>query len=316
VLKNVSYEMLAYILNVVSAVGLVLVNKKVVIVDKFDCMTILTALHFYFSFIACSIMLCAGYLQYKSVKNYGSILRIVLGSLGSIIFMNFNLAENSVGFYQISKLLCIPVTLLLEWTMNQRRQKITIFLLLSLVMIIAGVICVVVNDVKYTDLGLIWALFGIICTSLAQIYFSPLQKQLELNSIQLLFHTSPWLTFGSFIITPLFDHTNKLMQINITFQLLIDLLLSSILAFVLNISNYLVLSVSFPITYQVLGHIKTIFIFAGGIIFYDQVPSSKAIFGIIVTLIGVILYSEDNRRQQQEIILFNKNGKNENNDNL
>jgi multidrug transporter EmrE-like cation transporter len=112
------------------------------------------------------------------------------------------------------------------------------------------------------------------------------------------------------------DHTNKLMQINITFQLLIDLLLSSILAFVLNISNYLVLSVSFPITYQVLGHIKTIFIFAGGIIFYDQVPSSKAIFGIIVTLIGVILYSEDNRRQQQEIILFNKNGKNENNDNL
>ncbi len=305
--------MLAYILNVVSAVGLVLVNKKVVLVDQFDCMTILTALHFYFSFIACSLMLCAGYLQYKSVKNYGSILRIVLGSLGSIIFMNFNLAENSVGFYQISKLLCIPVTLFLEWTMNQRRQKITLYLLISLIMIISGVLCVVVNDVKYTDLGLIWAFFGIICTSLAQIYFSPLQKELDLNSIQLLFHTSPWLTFGSFLVTPLFDHTNKLMQIDITFQLLVDLLLSSMLAFVLNISNYLVLSVSFPITYQVLGHVKTIFIFAGGIMFYDQVPSPRAIVGIIVTIIGVILYSEDNRRRQQATVLLNKN---ENIDNL
>jgi len=299
--------MLAYILNVVSAVGLVLVNKKVVIIDQFECMTILTALHFYFSFIACSLMLCAGYLQYKSVKSYGSILRIVLGSLGSIIFMNFNLAENSVGFYQISKLLSIPMTLFLEWTMNQRRQKITTYLLLSLIMIMAGVFSVVVNDVKYTDLGAIWALLGIICTSLAQIYFSPLQKQLDLNSIQLLFHTSPWLTFGSFIVTPLFDHTNKFMQINITLQLLIDLLLSSALAFVLNISNYLVLSVSFPITYQVLGHVKTILIFAGGIIFYDQAPPPKAIFGIIVTIIGVILYSEDNRRQQQVTVVYNKN---------
>lgn len=305
--------MLVYILNVVSAVGLVLVNKKVVIVDQFDCMTILTALHFYFSFITCSLMLCAGYLQYKPVKNYGSILRIVLGSLGSIIFMNFNLAENSVGFYQISKLLCIPVTLFLEWTMNQRRQKMTLYLLLSLIMIIAGVLCVVVNDVKYTDLGLIWSFFGIVCTSLAQIYFSPLQKELDLNSIQLLFHTSPWLTFGSFLVTPLFDHTNTLMQIDITFQLLVDLILSSMLAFILNISNYIVLSVSFPVTYQVLGHIKTILIFAGGIVFYDQVPSPKAILGIIVTIVGVILYSEDNRRQQHATALQNKN---ENIDNL
>ena len=114
-------------------------------------------------------------------------------------------------------------------------------------------------------------------------------------------------------MTPLFDHTNTLMQIDITFQLLVDLILSSMLAFILNISNYIVLSVSFPVTYQVLGHIKTILIFAGGIVFYDQVPSPKAILGIIVTIVGVILYSEDNRRQQHATALQNKN---ENIDNL
>jgi hypothetical protein len=38
----------------------------------------------------------------------------VQGSLGSVAFMNLNLAHNSVGFYQLSKLACIPVTLILE----------------------------------------------------------------------------------------------------------------------------------------------------------------------------------------------------------
>lgn len=36
-------------------------------------------------------------------------------SFGSIVFMNLSLAHNSVGFYQRSKLACVPVIMLVEY---------------------------------------------------------------------------------------------------------------------------------------------------------------------------------------------------------
>ncbi len=89
--------------NIASSVTLILTNKWIVLKENFGHMTILSCLHFYFSFFICGILLMLGVFQYKAVSNFGSLLRISLGSLASIVFMNLNLAHNSVGFYQLSK---------------------------------------------------------------------------------------------------------------------------------------------------------------------------------------------------------------------
>lgn len=46
-----------------------------------------------------------------------------------------------------------------------------------------------------------------------------------------------------------------------------------------------------------LGHIKSIFILVFGVIVYDAIPTPRSVGGMILAMIGVILYTEENRQQ-------------------
>jgi hypothetical protein len=59
-----------------------------------------------------------------------------------------------------------------------------------------------------------------------------------------------------------------------------------------------VLSWASPLTYQVIGHIKTIIILITGVFLYDDVPTAKSVLGMSLAMVGVIIYTEENRQQQ------------------
>lgn len=99
--------------NVASTVGVVLANKHLWNVHDFHFMIFLSFLHFLCTTLMTRLLLYVGFFEYKSVK-LTEVLPVALGSLGSVAFMNLNLAYNTVGFYQISKLMCIPCTLGLQ----------------------------------------------------------------------------------------------------------------------------------------------------------------------------------------------------------
>ena len=204
--------------NILSSVVLILANKRIVVVDKFNFMTLLTGIHSNFSFVATCILLALGCLKYKGVSSYMSLLRIAAGAVFSIVFMNFNLATNSVGFYQISKLSCIPVTLVLEKLLGRRQQMLTIRMILSLSAIICGMMLVAVNEVAINAIGCGWAFCAVITTSLAQIFFAPLQKELSLNPLQMMFHLSPLMTLGSIITMPMFENMRDLMRFEVSIE--------------------------------------------------------------------------------------------------
>jgi hypothetical protein len=101
--------------NILSVVGVVIVNKWVQVTHKFDFMVFLSFLHFAVTTASMRVLLRAGLFKHKAAS-FSGVYKIALGSLGSVGFMNLNLAHNSVGFYQLSKLACIPVTLFLQAT--------------------------------------------------------------------------------------------------------------------------------------------------------------------------------------------------------
>ena len=170
-----------------------------------------------------------------------NLTRITLlqGSLGAVIFMNFNLATNSVGFYQISKLACIPITLLLETVLNRRQQILSIKMTTSLLLILFGMGLVAVTEVSFSVKGFLWAAAGVLCSSLAQIFFAPLQKDLNLDALQMLFHLSPILTIGSFATIPIFENTEELLNFKMSKTIIFDVGISCCMAVLLNTSNYL-----------------------------------------------------------------------------
>ena len=289
---------IAIVGNVCSAVGLVIINKRVAVIDGFKYMSVLGCLHFYSTFVACYIFLGLGLISYKPVSNYGSIFKIALGNLASVAFMNWSLVYNSVGFYQISKLACIPMTLLLETMLGCRQQLITPTLIFSLFLISCGMYLISVKEVSFTTEGLFFAALAVISTSLSQIFFGPLQRGLQLDSLQLLFHTSPWITCGSFISALFTENMENLMKMKLNSIVIIDIMFSCFMAVIVNSSNYYVLAFASPLTYQIIGHVKTIIIIISGFLIFNHDFSFRILGGIIVALLGVIIYTEENRQQQ------------------
>lgn len=73
------------------------------------------------------------------------------------------------------------------------------------------------------------------------------------------------------------------------FQLFI--VLSCLISVSVNFSTFLVIGKTSPVTYQVLGHLKTCLVLAFGYVLLRDPFSWRNIFGILIAVIGMLLYS-------------------------
>ena len=145
--------------NVLSVVGIVITNKYITEVDGYNFMVFLSFLHFAFTMIGTRVMLMLGMFQYKEAPMSG-ILPVSIGSLLSVAFMNLNLSNNSVGFYQLSKLACIPFTLFVQYVAYS--QSVPRSVQLTLLPISFGVGYATIYDLNLNFIGtgaFDWTLF-------------------------------------------------------------------------------------------------------------------------------------------------------------
>ena len=204
--------------------------------------------------------------------------------------MNLNLAANSVGFYQLSKLACIPVTLLIEKVCHEKTPSLTV--LLTLLPLLVGVGIGTVNDVTMNVIGTTYALLAVLAASLAQIFTSNVQKELECNAMQLLYHTSPLIVLQMMVATPMFHSVGSLVESQPSLVASMHIFLSCVLAFGVNVSNYMVLGLTSPLTYQVVGHLKTILILVIGSVTFKTIPTPSVAFGMSLAVFGGKEYTE------------------------
>lgn len=69
------------------------------------------------------------------------------------------------------------------------------------------------------------------------------------------------------------------------------ILLSSMLAFGVNISIYGIIGRTSPVTYNVVGHVKTVLVLIMGFVVFQYPVLWKNVTGIALTLAGVVLYT-------------------------
>eukprot|EP01033_Poteriospumella_lacustris_P008417 gene8418-6078_t len=239
-------------------------------------------------------MLHTGQFQ-KNEAPLSGVLPVAIGSLMSVAFMNLNLAYNSVGFYQLSKLACIPFTLLIQYLAYS--QTVSTSVQLTLIPITFGVGYATVYDLNLNFWGFVFAALAVVATALAQIFTNTYQKSLDCNALQLLYHTSPYIALGMLIMCPMFDDIHALSHYTYTWPAVFRIGLSCVLALGVNISNYLVLGKTSPLTYQVLGHLKTVLILVLGFTVFQKPVDSRNVVGILIAMLGVIGYTELRRRQ-------------------
>jgi solute carrier family 35, member E3 len=211
--------------------------------------------------------------------------------------MNLNLAYNSVGFYQLSKLACVPFVLVVQYFLY--KQGVSRPIQLTLIPITVGVGWATVHDVDVNIMGTMFAVSAVAATGMAQIFTSTYQKSLNMNAMQLLFHTAPLIAAGMLMMCPVFDNVSDLWQFEYNSGVVTRIIVSCCFALGVNISNYVVLGKTSPLTYQVLGHLKTVLILVLGVVLFNKQVDMQNVLGVVVAMGGVVAYTEIKRRESE-----------------
>ncbi|ANM67048.1 Nucleotide-sugar transporter family protein [Arabidopsis thaliana] len=201
--KKATLDAAAWMFNVVTSVGIIIVNKALMATYGFSFATTLTGLHFATTTLMTLVLRCLGYIQ-PSHLPFTELLKFILFANFSIVGMNVSLMWNSVGFYQIAKLSMIPVSCLLEVVFDKIRYSRDTKLSIGLVLVGVGV-CTV-TDVSVNTKGFVAAFVAVWSTALQQYYVHYLQRKYSLSSFNLLGHTAPAQAATLLIVGPFLDY--------------------------------------------------------------------------------------------------------------
>ncbi|XP_068634664.1 UDP-xylose transporter 3-like [Aristolochia californica] len=281
----------ALTLSVVSSVSIVICNKALISTLGFTFATTLTSWHLLVTFCSLHLALWMKLFEHKpfdarAVMGFGILNGISIGLL------NLSLGFNSVGFYQMTKLAIIPCTVLLETLFFRKKFSQTIQF--SLAILLVGVGIATVTDLQLNVLGSVLSLLAVVTTCIAQIMTNTIQKRFKVSSTQLLYQSCPYQALTLFISGPFLDGllTNQnVFAFKYTPQVLVFIVLSCLISVSVNFSTFLVIGKTSPVTYQVLGHLKTCLVLAFGYVLLHDPFSWRNIFGILIALVGMILYS-------------------------
>jgi hypothetical protein len=78
------------------------------------------------------------------------------------------------------------------------------------------------------------------------------------------------------------------------------LLGSSLVAVAFNVSNYSLLTMVSPLTYSLLGHVKTIALMITAAYFFNSWPSQIMVVGMVIAILGVIMYGQVVEAQKRD----------------
>lgn len=285
----------AWAMNVISSVGIIMANKQLMSSNgySFSFATTLTGFHFAVTALVGFVSNSTGYTASKHVPLWELLWFSIVANM-SITGMNLSLMLNSVGFYQISKLSMIPVVCVMEWIIHSKRYSKEVKV--AVVVVVIGVGVCTVTDVKVNAKGFICACVAVLATSLQQISIGSLQKKYSVGAFELLSKTAPiqalsLLVFGPFIDYYLSGNLISNYMKTISSGAIIFILISCSLAVFCNISQYLCIGRFSAVSFQVLGHMKTVCVLTLGWLLFDSELTFKNILGMLVAVAGMVIYS-------------------------
>ncbi|XP_074358445.1 UDP-rhamnose/UDP-galactose transporter 3-like [Apium graveolens] len=125
-------------------------------------------------------------------------------------------------------------------------------------------------------------------------YIGSLPKKYSIGSFELLSNTAPIQAVSLLILGPFIDYSlsgNNILQYSLSYGFFVFLFLSCSLAVFCNISQYLCIGRFSAVSFQVLGHMKTVCVLVLGWVLFDSVLTFKNIMGMVIAVVGMVIYS-------------------------
>ncbi|XP_010529061.1 PREDICTED: UDP-galactose transporter 2-like [Tarenaya hassleriana] len=186
----------------------------------------------------------------------------------------------------------IPVVCVMEWILHNKHYSKEVKA--SVMVVVIGVGICTVTDVKVNAKGFICACVAVFSTSLQQISIGSLQKKYSIGSFELLSKTAPIQALSLLILGPFIDYSLSgkfITTYKMTYGAIVCILVSCSLAVFCNVSQYLCIGRFSAVSFQVLGHMKTVCVLTLGWLLFDSEMTPKNITGMVLAVVGMVVYS-------------------------
>lgn len=286
------------LMNIASATGIVFANKAVFSVFQFHFTYALTFVHTLVTMLGMQGFLQAGLFEEKNVPKH-KLLPLAAAYVGYIVLCNLNLNLNPVGFYQITKIAVAPAVLAIDSIIYKKKSSGRVTASVAVVCLGVGLATITDPQISSNFVGLLVGFGSVVATAMYQIWAGVKQKELGLGSMQLLHQYVPLAAalLGGLvlILEPIgWTYATKDTILGYPFSLssLTAILVSAVLGLLVNLSTFLVIGATSSLTYNVVGHVKTVIILTGGVVFFGDTMPLKKLGGIAVAMCGIVWYSQ------------------------
>ncbi|DBB13421.1 hypothetical protein WJX82_009270 [Trebouxia sp. C0006] len=221
--------------------------------------------------------------------------------VGYVVLNNLSLKLNTVGFYQISKICTMPTLIAIEFVFYGKYpgQKT----ILAVILVCLGVCLATVTGQGLTTslIGFLVGLSAVFVTAIYQVWASSKQKEFQTGSMQLLHQYMPLAAFMLVVLVPVVEpvglfenqaNPHTLMGYTYSVPSILAIAISSALGLLVNLSTFMVIGATSSLTYNIVGHMKTMTILAGSCLIFGDTMSISKLSGVAIAMLGVAWYAQ------------------------
>ena len=282
--------------SVLSTAAIVLLNKWLFTYDNFSFPATLTGWHLLVTHAVLSCALSLGMFQKKALSWKAKIWFSTLDAL-AMALQNLSLKRNSVNFYQTCKLFTIPITVVLERLIGHSAVNVppNFKRLVALLLITIGMALSTGANFDTNFVGVLVGFGATVATALVIVSTAWLQKLHSLSSTQLLYNVA--IVDGIILTTlgPLLDYhiSSRVLYTDYVWTLHSKCIFatSCAMAVCVNCVTFYLLGKISPLSYQVIGQVKTVTIYAIGYYFFDKRVSWRSNLGASLAMLGCVIYA-------------------------
>lgn len=172
---------------------------------------------------------------------------------------------------------------------------------MAVVLLMVGISVATVTDkqVASNPIGAVVAAAAVLSSSFYQVLAGAKQRELQVNGNQLVHAAMPCAVALLTVLVPLLEPIGldkpgtpgTLLGYDFSWKAVLWILFTSVLGLVVTLSAFLFIGASSAITYNVVGHSRTVLIVAGGVLFFNDDIGMKKCMGIFCAVLGIVWYS-------------------------
>ncbi|KAK8194213.1 hypothetical protein M8818_007401 [Zalaria obscura] len=284
-------------INIVSTTAIVYVNKSVFSGPFSRCQSSFVAFHFAITG-ATLYLLSRPRLSFFRAQAVSPRTMLPLAAVMSanVLLMNLSLAFSTIILYQIVRVLLSPLTAAINFLLYGARTSASAFVALLLACVGVGVTSYFeskpkadASEKQTTAMGAGFAFAAVASSAVYTVWVGQYHKRLQLSSPQLLLNMTPLGTLllgGASFFTDSFPVWGEVTRSQWGF-----VVLSGLLACIVNVSQFFIIDIVGPVSATVVGHSKTCTIVGLGWMTSPRPVSPGSILGVFLAIGGMVMYS-------------------------